>query len=84
LQEALKTAYKSVALPTELCRHALCSSAILAGLRIIRHSKPHDKGAVGYADPGQVACARNSTLSSPNLSIIAPAPLPGGSAISTK
>jgi hypothetical protein len=37
----------------------------------------------GYWDCGQVARSRKSTLSSPCLSTIAPAPLPGGKPMST-
>jgi len=37
-----------------------------------------------YCPFGQVAASRNFTLSSPYCSMIAPAPRPGGNAMSTK
>jgi hypothetical protein len=57
------TDYKSVALPTELCRHLVCGCGLLAsaagGTRVKNPGMPY------YPDCGQVAAPRSSTLSSP-------------------
>ncbi len=73
------TDYKSVALPAELCRQI---SVMGAHYWSMRPAKQEDIGR--RRQSGQLDSSLRRTFSSPNRSMIAPAPRPGGSATSTK